>query len=269
VVCAGHLDESEPQTCVACLGRVRRDLREVVELYALLPDQLGHATARPPDAGGSSSGGSAPLPGGDVLAMMAPGSDGAFWRDRDTTSRLERTPWRLPARLRHDPLVWSADPTRQAEQASGVTWESGSANPHRESDPPSVVHELATWEDDWRRQRDESAAGPASVVSAVGYLSRAAGWAADRHPAFDEFAADVARLRSRLEVATAMDSRPLVSGDVRCFQCQIPLRRDWSEEGLSDDWHCPRCRTAYDQASFWLAMRATLEAQRDAREAGS
>lgn len=295
VVCAGHLDDVEPQTCVGCLGRVRRDLADIVELFALLPEQLGHRQ------------------GQTSLALMAPGSVGAFWRDADTSSRLGSTPWRLAARLRHEPVVWSSDSAEQAVQAAGLEWVAGSENPHRASDPPSVAFELGQWEDDWRSVRGEPAASEAgTVVGAVGYLSARAGWAADRHPAFDDFAREVAFLRSRLEVATSMDTRPLVGVGVVCFDCEVELRREWADPkrcrherpsqrlltvplppgyfgperletptmrdvrvaaweaehagcdagGLSDDWVCPWCRRTYDQGTYWLAVRAHLEAAR-------
>ena len=244
VVCVGHLAEQDRQTCVECLGRVRRDLADIVDLFAMLPDQLEHRA------------------GQTALALLAPGSVGAFWRDREQASRLDRTPWRPAQRLRHEPVVWSSDPGRQAEQAAGVGWVAGSANPNLPTDPPSVAYELGQWEDDWRSVRGEPAATEAgTVVGAVGYLSRRAGWAADHHPAFDDFASEVASLRARLEVATSMDSRPLRGAGVTCFQCEgVELRREWTDHGLADDWACPRCRTTYDQGTYWLAVRAHLEA---------
>lgn len=268
LVCAGHLDDVEPRTCVACLGRVRRDLADIVELFALLPEQLGHLRPRPMDAAGGS-GFSAPLPGGDVLAMLAPGSPGAFWRDRESGSRLDGTPWRPVQRLRHGHLVWSTDPAEQAEQAVSVVWESGAANPHQEDDPPAVAFELGQWEDDWRSERGEPASMEvATVAGAVGYLSLRAGWAADFHPAFDEFATDVARLRARLEVATSMDARPLRAVGVRCVRCETApeLRLGWGDGGLDDEWHCPRCRGTYTAEEYWLAVHQALidEAREDA-----
>lgn len=292
VLCVGHLEPTELQTCVRCLARVHRDLVAVVDLFALLPDQLVHRS------------------GQTALALLAPGSVGAFWRDAEVVSRLESTPWRPAQRLRHAPLIWSEDPAEQAGQAAAVEWEAGSENPHRMSDPPSVAFELGQWEDDWRSVRGEPAATEAgSVAGAVGYLSVRAGWAADHHPAFDDFAVEVARLRSRLEVATSMDSRPLIGVGVVCFECGVELRREWvpagscrhrrpsqalsgvplprrhhgperlesvaerharlvgwAEDhagcdlgGLSDEWTCPRCWRAYDQESYWLAVREHLE----------
>lgn len=242
VVCVGHLIDLEPQTCVACLGRVRRDLADILALFALLPDQLGHRS------------------GQTALGLMAPGSVGAFWRDAEVVSRLESTPWRPAQRLRHLPVVWSEDPVHQAEQAATIEWIAGSENPHRASDPPSVAFELGQWEDDWRSVRGEPAATEAGTVAgAVGYLSVRAGWAADHHRAFDDFASEVARLRFGLEVATSMDSRPLIGVGVQCFECSVDLRREWTDTGLADNWTCPRCWRAYDQESYWLAVREHLE----------
>ncbi len=255
VVCVGHLHDEDRQTCVECLGQVRRDLADILNLFALLPDQLEHRA------------------GQTALSLLAPGSVGAFWRDREDGSRLDRTPWRPPQRLRHEPLMWSSDPAEQAEQAAEVGWVSGSANPNQASDPPSVAYELGQWEDDWRSLRGEPAATEeGTVMGAVGYLSRRAGWAADHHPAFDDFAREVAGLRSRLEVVTSMDSRPLVSAEVSCLPCErengavVKLRRQWTDDGLADEWMCPRCRTACTPREFWVALHAALEDKRRARE---
>jgi hypothetical protein len=73
LLCSQPLHPSDVRCCVACLGRVRRRLRDIGRLYALLPAFLGRY--RSPGVG--TIGGHAsepPMPGGDALAMLANGA---------------------------------------------------------------------------------------------------------------------------------------------------------------------------------------------------
>lgn len=224
VVCSTSLPADRPQTCTPCLAEVRRSLRRVVELYALLPaTMLGGAYGEPgKPRGDAAPTGEPPLPGGDVLVLLAGGSRG----------------------LAH---VWDDELDEQ------------------ESDPQSVAFELGRWEDDWRLTRGEPAAEVAgTVLLAVAYLEPRIGWAADSHPAFDEFARDVKRLLSRLATATATDDRPVAGAP--CFECGTTLVRRWSDRGLEDDFTCPRCRRVYEPAAYWLAVKAEMEHRRELAE---
>lgn len=206
LVCGRSLTSTELRTCESCVAEVRRLLVEVVQLFALLPMTLGHPVGARYDAD-SPHGGSdeRPLPGGDALVMLGPGS--------------------------------------MAAGALGLP-----------SDPPAVAAELGGWEDDWRSTRREPAADcEATVAGAAAYLSDRAGWSASHHDAFDEFVTDLRRITARLRDATAMSDRPQLG--VPCFDCGADLRRAYGE----DDYRCPRCRRTYDEASYWLAVRANLE----------
>lgn len=61
VVCARSLRLDESQTCARCVGVVRSDLATIAETYVLLPAELVHH-------------GDEPIPGGDALVQLAPGS---------------------------------------------------------------------------------------------------------------------------------------------------------------------------------------------------
>ena len=222
IVCGLSLAHDEPQTCMRCVDQVRQDMREIEQLYALLPGMLADAVygqpGKPREGGASTED---PLPGGVLLTMLAPGSAGA--------------------------------------QAQGH--EENADN--RPDDPPSVAFELSRWEDDWRSVRGEPAAlEEANVSGAREYLDRRLLWAANSHPAFDEFASDVRALLGKVRGAASMAERPETGAP--CFECSAALERGWGETGLSDDWHCPRCRRTYTQAAYWLAVRARLEKARTA-----
>lgn len=133
----------------------------------------------------------------------------------------------------------------------------------QDDDPESVAWTLASWEDDWRHTRSHDAAsGPATVVAAAAYLGVHLGWAANWHPAFDEFACDLRRLANRLGEATKTTQRVL-RAPVPCFDCGGTLIRDWTDAGLVDDWQCGNCRRVYRPEAYWLAVKAAME-----REAG-
>lgn len=213
VICARSLHHDEQQTCLPCLGRVRADLADVVYTYGQLPAELARLKSGSDMSATATGSDENPMPGGDVLALLAGGSEG---RSEDGTT-------------------------------------------YRVSDPPSVAYALASWEDDWRSVRREPAAsGPATVSAAAAYLGARMGWAAGNHPAFDEFARDVRRLRSRLLRTTAQDDTPETGAP--CFGCSEPLERGWTDEGLADHWFCRRCHRVYSDAEYWLAVRAKLEA---------
>jgi hypothetical protein len=227
--CARRLGVDEAATCRACVADVREHLALIVDLYATLPALLGGLGSNAPDPAGPVRSGERPMPGGDVLVLLAGGSD--------ALAALRRLRAAQSSGKSHEEPAWGAD--------------------DRDRDPPSVAYELARWVTDWRLTRSEPSASMGVNASAA-WLSIRIPWAAARHPAFAEFATDMARLRRRLEHATGTADRPERAG-VPCFDCGGDLERGWGHHGREDDWTCRRCRRVYDQAAYLLAVRATLE----------
>lgn len=189
VVCNRSLRPYEPRTCDGCVQRTRDTLADIADLYAELPGNLDRAPTRE-------------HPGGQPLVMLSWGSEGAFWSDG-----------------------------QHAATAGNDNWP---------SDPPSVAYALARWEDDWRSSRgepaperpSESKRRPASRIDrvmrdAVHYEQRHLQWAANNHAAFDEYAADLRKLRRTLEQATTRHDRPEYGAP--CFDCGEPLERGWED----------------------------------------
>jgi hypothetical protein len=135
----------------------------------------------------------------------------------------------------------------------GPGGEHGEGDP---SDPPAVSFELWTWCTDWARIRGETS-WPGLVPACVAWLSYRAGWAADHHPAFDGFAADVARILRWLGAVTTASDRPDTGAP--CFECGANLERRFTATGRVDDWTCPRCHRQYDDVQYRLAVRADYE----------
>lgn len=271
------LPDEDPHVCTECVDRVRAALTEVVELYAVLPDQLGHPAPQVYDRDGRSSGDEQPIPGGAALVLLGPGSNGTA--ARKLTSK---------------------------EQAEGATGrEHGVDNDDR--DPVSVAHTLGSWEDTWRHARGEPAnPEPATVTAAAGYLDRHLTWAARSFAGEPllEFAHDLRWLRAVLRAATGQAGGPL-RAPARCFRCgqdelvrrsrkpdqcgcgdqrpgfelltlvagnppiavrmtpaDVEARHEaWArthakhdQGGLADTWVCGHCGHWYDQGRYYLAV---------------
>lgn len=229
--CRHRLGRDEAATCRACVADVRAHLGAVQAAYELLPallDGLGSNAPQP----GRGRATERPMPGGDVLVLLAAGSN--------ALAALRRL--------------------REAEQAGRVHEEPAWGADDRGNDAPSVAFELARWAQDWALVRGEPAP-VADVATSLGWLRNRLPWAGAHHRGFAEFALDVKRLRRHLERVTGLEDRPERAG-VPCFDCRGDLERPYGRSGRADDWTCRRCRRAYDQASYLLAVRASLEEAR-------
>jgi hypothetical protein len=158
----------------------------------------------------------------------------------------------------------------------------------RADDPPAVEFELWQWASDWAETRGETVTD-VTLAATVDWLSTRTGWAAEAHPAFVEFVADLHRIVGWLEAQTATSDAPETGPP--CPYCGTALEREWSERvahrgcrghpnrcpyplprthhcadtgGLEDDWHCPRCWRMFTQPQYVLAVAAELETRRAA-----
>lgn len=255
IICTRSLVDTETQTCDKCVARTLTTLGDIVDVYAVLPVRLDTLTAISYEQTTRGSGRHA-LPGGEVLVLLGPGGTGS------TARRLSPT-----------------------EIAWGYTGrEHGIDN--ADTDGVSVTQLLVSWEDDWRHVRGEPATQPATVVGAAGYLRQRMRWAANQHPAFDEFATDLRQLLARLKDAAGLADRPAPAA-ATCSQCgagtlvreyrmprpckhkrHAPEDCDADQGGLSDHWSCRRCGREYDAAQYLLAVRARREAEAEANREG-
>lgn len=98
------LNSSEDRTCVRCLGATRRSIIRIEQCYQLLPVELldRAGAASPMEPNGDRHGDGDPLPGGDLMVMLGPGSTryhaDAVYDDVDSIlGTLERweTDWRI------------------------------------------------------------------------------------------------------------------------------------------------------------------------------
>lgn len=274
-----HLEADELQTCPECLGKVRRDLVAIVDMLTAASDLLDGWPAVSPSSPKDGGGGNErPMPGGDLLVILAHGS------------------WAL------------ANPNRALDERPG--------------DPEPIAYELSRYEDDWRREQGQPTAtdGTRHLSRTVSYLDQNMGWAAQHHPAFEEFAGELRDYRATLESQLRDGDRP--ERGVACFECGTTLIRSTREPapcghrktapvyeplpeadpawhppmswhpytaadrkahyaahdhavtawmvdhmacdqgGVAAEWECPRCQRTYDDATYWLAVKAALSDDR-------
>lgn len=217
------LAPDELQTCLRCFTRVRNHLLDVIDLYEEMPTHLVTLTATGFDDSPRASTDETPLPGGDALSVLAAGTTGVV-----TSSRR-------------------GDRTHASDQ---------------DNDAPSAAAVLAGHEDDWRHLHHHAPAPHAASVATAGpYLLHHLRWASQTHPAFEDFADDIARLRSRMQVITGAHQPP-VRAEAACFDCGGRLVQVWTDEGLSDSRSCDDCYVVYSPARYLLAVAERIETQR-------
>lgn len=207
--CWNHTDDQHPQTCATCVGLVRDTLAEIVRLTDLLPTQ----TAEGGCDGRLLAG--APIPGGDAMVLLGPGSLGAQALD-------------------HEHESWS--------------------------DPVPPLQMLATHEDDWRLELGHQAGPRATMWRCADYLGQHLTLMAQRHPAFDEFAADLARLRGRLEDVLSEGEREEPT-KTPCLECGAMLVKRYGKRAVDDHHQCPRCGRRYHGDEFTRAKHHHLASE--------
>jgi hypothetical protein len=128
-----------------------------------------------------------------------------------------------------------------------------------------VFAALETWERDWRDLRGWAVTGTwpdlrTALGAIVRFLDAHLDWAADEHPAFDEFAAEVRAVHAAMRVAregrepvVVVGPCPAIVDGVRCGSMLRMLARADVVKcracGQSWEWeHFPSLATAIDQA---------------------
>lgn len=299
--CSRSLRNDEPATCDACVQRCRDDLRLIAETFTLLPEVVEasgyHSLAI--DALALSADGSLQSPQrpdgythpvesvatAHIERPEIPGKSQTvtYWR-RDAAGEPEQRT--LIVSTTHPAFV--EERKMLIDQATGLRSPYGREHvkDHWPTDPAAVIACLEHNERDWRH---EFGHGPAvelaSVESCARYLLTWLQLAARTHPAFSEFATEIRSLAVTLEHVTGIADDPVIAGGhkepIRCFDCGtgrlvrmyrppvqevVQPRRGLDAEGLPDEFDCDHCGSIYDTASYYLAVRAALEADAAAAE---
>lgn len=167
IVCYRSLTDAERQTCERCITSAQSTLSGVRTLYEWLPSLLRDITSGVHNGGNRAEDGR-PLPGGDALALLGPGSQG-FDEDGETTKDGD------PVSIAFELHWWERD------------WRETRNEPYDDLAPRSAA----------RVARD-----------AAGYLEVRTRWAATSHPAFDDYVRDIRALHDRMLMATGQVRLP-------------------------------------------------------------
>jgi len=254
-----HLDEDHPRTCMPCLDRVRTDLGQIMQLAALAEQRLdnwwpGVSPGTPTDGG---RGNEPPLPGGDLLVLVGPGSVG----DADPTHHLDER--------RNDPT------SVVGELAGWEEWWRRAQHQHAAETVPvlSRVMGYLGLHLTWAAQHQEQFAEFATSVRRI--RGRLEVELRDGHAPMRGVACFDC---GTVLVRPMQDAAPLP-----CRHLLEAQRAGWSpgvwiqtlasypelgaehaacdQGGLEDRWHCPRCRRIYSDREYWFAVRAAISSE--------
>ncbi|MCU1590659.1 MAG: hypothetical protein JWP11_1915 [Frankiales bacterium] len=209
ILCYRSLAEAERQTCERCIAEAQTHLSGVRMLYDELPLHLRMLSSN----GLSGSRDGRPLPGGDALALLGPGSEGLS-EDGKTSKDGD------PVSVAFELFWWEQD------------WRDAREEPHNDNSPRSTAR---------------------IVREAAGYLERHTRWAATSHFGFDQYARDMRALHVRLEVATFRVRPPTMVNTACFYCRGQLVRRITDAGMEAEDAVCRSCGQTYDRTQLAMA----------------
>lgn len=237
VTCNRPLD-THGRTCDNCVARARNDLREIRDLYALLPDVIAataglHAIRYDQRGTGKKTRNTdTTIIGGAAFVLAGPGNS--------TDRGLQLGKYETTEAIAH---------LAAAEQG----------------DPPSVLGVLTGWEDAWRTEAAQPAATYTTVAAALDYLIENTTWAAQHFGRWAEYTFDTRALLARLRNVTGTSNAPQRNA-APCPECGGTIVQHWTAKGLDDTLMCNRCDASYpNETRFLLAVKAAHQSLAQSR----
>lgn len=245
--------------CNPCRDRLPRTLAEIVDLHAQLINppaeepvtwtvkqrrMLPVPTTNPARLPRWIEGPWIDQPGHDpVLAGLPANAKPTDDAPRVTGSREAPTPVNIDA----------VDLTAAARNSTAT--EAAKAHPEDQIGQVAVATILDQWVADWRDEMAFTQSLPVPTVPELArWLANRVEWACDRHPAVDEFAAEMGRLRAILRGVLGLSESPAEFCDgVVCRKCdRYALYRE------SDYVECDHCGLLYSEAEYreWVGLLA-------------
>lgn len=231
LLCRRPLHPTDTRTCVACVGLVRRQLRDLTRLWDVvteLPtdppptilDRTRNAQVEPP------------LPGGDLLVATGPGAPCGEGEPSD------------PYVVQQGLATWVRD---WAETRSEDTL------------PAPTVDALCRWlslRAGWASGHHD--AFDAFATDLARMVEDLAGPAHLRSPAHTGAPCPYCRVPLRREWLDRV-KRHECRG--HADRCPWPYQHHGCADtgGLDDEWRCPRCHRRFPDAHYWLAVAAQLD----------
>ena len=215
--------------CNGCRTWLDRTLVEIVELYALLPANLLPGQAHGQRVSGSRE---APLPlRVDPLDLMMRANVATVYEPPCNCTEFRRPECRR-------------------------------GHPHLDQvglQPVATV--LDSWCRDWADVRDMHETLPTpTVVQLTAWLGNRLEWACDDHPAVDEFAAEMRRLRGGLAAVVGVKSDRVYVGPCPITDDKGTCGAALTADPYLDIIRCPRCDTMWSRDK-WLWLGMTIRAE--------
>jgi hypothetical protein len=212
--------------CAECVGEVRDDLAEILEMYAELPTEAETRGVN-----------------GEAAALLGPSADPEAWGHVSASI--------ASGRIAAD---WRLLPKDQPKRADGT--------PKPLDDERHPLWVFGTWAMVYREAFDhDEPLSRATVDSEGGYLARNLSYMGNfEYVPFEEFARDLRICSGHLK-AVRHDRDNGERANVSCFDCNGDLERMLGPKGFDDQWTCRSrgCRRKYTIAEYNFALRAKLE----------
>ena len=219
--------------------RVARDLTEICNMSVTLDDQALHkANDRL-------------MPGGRAMVALADVASPATWERR---IELTEHAWVEADAVAH------VDGWGVRRGKSGPT--PHVADEDDEWEPP--LQTLLFWSEAWRAEHNALYDQRPTIASEANFIRWALNWAWDNELHWDDFAADINRIRLRLENLLYAGNR-VERTRVPCTNvaCERPARliKVYANHAKYDHYKCPGCKNRYEQKDFARAKLQHLTAQ--------
>ena len=125
----------------------------------------------------------------------------------------------------------------------------------------SVATILDLWVRDWRDVRDRGEGLPVpTVLELTRWLGNRLDWACDDHPAVDEFAGEMRRLRGGLAAVVGVKSDRVYVGPCPITDDKGTCGAALTADPYLDIIRCPRCDTMWSRDK-WLWLGMTIRAE--------
>lgn len=275
-VCGKEHLETEPVTCIGCLGRARNDLAVISDRLALgeqlLQDWWAPISPGTPSDGGRSN--ETPMPGGDLLVMVGPGS----WAWSNPTRDLDERP-DDPEAIAYELTKWEDDwrrtrkqPTAKYDRDLSKAREYLDRNMGWAAQNLPAFPEFAKLLRGWRtrlagavRDSDQPVRGvhcqncPDVVLVRTLQEARPCKHAM---PAFIALGDLIELADGTFRRTTSADRRHNYEKHQEAVDAYRKEHEACDQGGFENEWSCPRCHRPYTRAEYGLAVRTQYDQRR-------
>lgn len=128
---------------------------------------------------------------------------------------------------------------------------------------------LEFWSEQWRREHGAEYDARPTITTEASFIRWSLEWAWKNEPAWDDFAADVAMARTKLENILSDGERsergvPCLYDECKGARLVRKLQPKRDAHGrkiwVHSNWHCPKCHREWDEARYAAMVTAANEA---------